>query len=46
MPTNLTAGVVPQVVPVNVKFAVIVHMDEFVHERVLHVTLAEEPALA
>ncbi len=36
----------PKVVPVDVEFAVIVHMNELVHERVLHVTLVKEPTLA
>lgn len=36
----------PQVVPVNVEFAVIIHMNKLVYERVFHVPLVEEPALA
>lgn len=42
----LTAGVVAQVVPLDVEDAVVVHVDHFVDHGVLLVLLAEESVLA
>ena len=40
--THFAACVVPQVVPVDLELAMIVHVHQLVHERVLHVSLAEK----
>jgi len=42
----LTAGVVTQIVPLDVENTVVVHVDHFVDHSVLLVLLAEESVLA
>ena len=44
--THFAACVVPQVVPVHLELAMIVHVHQLVHERVLHVFLAEKSSRA
>lgn len=44
--THFATGVMPQVVPVNVKLAVIIHVYEFVCQSVFHVSLAARMVLA
>lgn len=44
--TRLTTCVVTQIVPVDLELGVIVHVNEFVHQGVFHMTLAEKSTLA
>ena len=43
--THLTAGMMPQVTPVYVKLAMIVHMHEFMCKSVLHMFLPPKVSL-
>lgn len=42
---HLTAGVMPQVVPVDLEHALIVHVHQLMYESVFHVSLIPEPTL-
>ena len=44
--TYLTTSMMPQVVPIHVKLAMIVHMHEFMCKCILHMLLAPEMTLA
>ena len=46
MATDLAAGMMPQIIPIDLEFAVIIHVNKFMHERVFHMSLAEEMTLA
>lgn len=42
--TYFTAGMMSQITPVNLEFAMVVHVYQLVRQRILHVFLAEKVA--
>lgn len=42
---HLATRVVPQVVPINLELAMIIHMNQLMNKRVLHVLFVQKPAL-
>ena len=46
MPTDLAACMMPQIIPVDLELAMIIHMHQLVYQCLFHVLFAEEMVLA